>query len=117
MSGKRIKRRHAAPEWLKLDNAGKIYPATRSFGWMAVYRLSVTLDEPVDETLLNQALRTTVKRLPILLTVCGAACFGFIWSSRKACRAFSPTRSTPACLSPPGATDTLCSACACTTAA
>ena len=44
MSGKRIKRRHAAPEWLKLDNAGKIYPATRSFGWMAVYRLSVTLD-------------------------------------------------------------------------
>ena len=65
MSGKRIKRRHAAPEWLKLDNAGKIYPATRSFGWMAVYRLSVTLDEPVDETLLNQALKTTVKRLPI----------------------------------------------------
>ena len=64
MSGKRIKRRHAAPEWLKLDNAGKIYPATRSFGWMAVYRLSVTLDEPVDETLLNQALKTTVKRLP-----------------------------------------------------
>ena len=64
MSGKRIKRRHAAPEWLKLDNAGKIYPATRSFGWMAVYRLSVTLDEPVDETLLNQALKNTVKRLP-----------------------------------------------------
>ena len=34
MSGKRIKRRHAAPEWLKLDNAGKIYPATDpSAGW------------------------------------------------------------------------------------
>lgn len=64
MSGKPIKRRYAAPEWLKLDNAGKIYPATRSFGWMAIYRLSLTLDEPVDEGLLNQALKNTTKRLP-----------------------------------------------------
>lgn len=64
MNGKVKKRHRSAPEWLKLDNAGKIYPATRSQDWMAVYRLSATLDEPVDEGLLDQALRHTVKRLP-----------------------------------------------------
>lgn len=64
MKAKRAWRRHNAPEWLKLDNAGKIYPATRSLGWMSVYRLSATLDEPVEEELLNQALKSTVKRLP-----------------------------------------------------
>ena len=64
MSSRAKKRRYGVPEWLKLDNAGKIYPATRSFGWMAVYRLSLTLDETVDEGLLNQAIKNTVKRLP-----------------------------------------------------
>lgn len=57
-------RRRGVPEWLKVDNAGKIYPAARSQEWMAVYRLSATLDEPVDEALLGQALKSTVKRLP-----------------------------------------------------
>jgi len=57
-------RRLRAPEWLQLDNAGKIYPATRSQDWMAIYRLSVTLDEPVDRALLGRALQSTLKRLP-----------------------------------------------------
>ena len=59
-----VKRKQIAPEWLKLDNAAKIYPATRSSEWMAVYRLSVTLDEVIDETILNQAIKNTIKRLP-----------------------------------------------------
>ena len=57
-------RRLRAPEWLQLDNAGKIYPATRSQDWMAIYRLSVTLEEPVDRVLLGRALQSTLKRLP-----------------------------------------------------
>lgn len=64
MSAKADRRRRGVPEWLKIDNAGKIYPAARSQGWMAVYRLSATLDEPADEELLSQALKNTVRRLP-----------------------------------------------------
>ena len=53
------------PRWLRLDNAAKIYPAARSDSWMAVFRLSVTLAEPIDEGLLQQALERTLKRVPM----------------------------------------------------
>jgi NRPS condensation-like uncharacterized protein len=56
--------RRSAPTWLKLDNAAKIYPATRSSRWMAVFRLSVTLGEEIDRALLQQALVSTLKRIP-----------------------------------------------------
>lgn len=52
------------PEWLELDNAAKIYPAVRSRTWTALYRLSVTLTDIVDETVLSKALANTVKRIP-----------------------------------------------------
>ena len=52
------------PAWLKLDNAAKIYPASRTRGWAAMFRLSVTLTEPIDPTLLAKAQRTVLKRFP-----------------------------------------------------
>ncbi len=58
------KYRQAAPSWLKLDNAAKIYPAARSRGWAAMFRLSVTLREPVDTAALEKALKSTLARLP-----------------------------------------------------
>lgn len=59
-------RRHdiPVPKWLKLDNAAKIYPATRSDTWMAVYRLSITLKEDIDRGVLQKALDATVQRIP-----------------------------------------------------
>lgn len=54
-----------APEWMRLDNAAKIYPAARSGDWMAVFRLSVTLDEEIDRDILQQAIKATLKRIPI----------------------------------------------------
>ena len=50
--------------WLKLDNAAKIYPAALRQNWSNVYRLSVTLTEPVDATVLQSALDVTVPRFP-----------------------------------------------------
>lgn len=50
--------------WLKLDNAAKIYPAARRQNWSNVYRLSVTLTEPVDTSVLQSALDATVPRFP-----------------------------------------------------
>ncbi len=50
--------------WMKLDNAAKIYPAARRQNWSNVFRLSVTLKEPVDTAVLQSALDVTVRRFP-----------------------------------------------------
>ena len=50
--------------WLKLDNAAKIYPAARRNNWSNIFRLSATLTEQVDTTILQSALDVTVRRFP-----------------------------------------------------
>ena len=50
--------------WMPLDNAAKIYPATRRQNWSNVFRLSATLNEPVDTAVLQSALDVTVRRFP-----------------------------------------------------
>lgn len=56
------KRRSA--NWLPLDNAAKIYPAAQTESWNALFRVSVTLDEPVDRDVLRRALARTIARFP-----------------------------------------------------
>lgn len=51
-------------KWLKVDNAGKIYPAARRGDWTALFRVSATLNEPVEADILEQAQRITLKRFP-----------------------------------------------------
>jgi NRPS condensation-like uncharacterized protein len=51
-------------EWMKLDNSAKIYPATMSRSWAAMFRLSASLTEPVDVGILQQAADQTIKRFP-----------------------------------------------------
>ena len=50
--------------WMKLDNAAKIYPASRSRSWNNIFRLSATLKEPVDKIVLQSALDVTARRFP-----------------------------------------------------
>ena len=50
--------------WMRLDNAAKIYPAARREGWSNVFRLSATLSEDVDISILQSALDVTVRRFP-----------------------------------------------------
>ena len=52
------------PRWMRLDNAAKIYPAAKRRKWSNVFRLSATLNEPVDLKILESALAVTVKRFP-----------------------------------------------------
>lgn len=54
--------------WMRLDNAAKIYPAARRPQWSNVFRLSVTLTEPVDEAVLQSALDVTARRFPSIAT-------------------------------------------------
>lgn len=59
---------HLSPErklrWMRLDNAAKIYPASRSKSWSSLFRLSATLSEKVDPQILASALDVTVRRFP-----------------------------------------------------
>lgn len=64
MDGQAIPVRKKPLRWLRLDNAAKIYPAARRKSWSNVYRLSVTLTEPVDPPVLQSALDVTVRRFP-----------------------------------------------------
>lgn len=54
----------SAPRWLKLDNAAKIYPPSRSRDWAAMFRVSVTLTEKIDPALLEKAQAAALRRIP-----------------------------------------------------
>lgn len=54
----------AQKSWMKLDNAAKIYPAAKRRNWKALFRLSATLTQPIDPTILEQAQRSTLARFP-----------------------------------------------------
>lgn len=62
--------------WMRLDNAAKLYPAVRTKNWCNVFRLSITLDEPIDPAVLQAALHATVKRFP---SIAMRLCKGFFW--------------------------------------
>ena len=59
-----MEKRPSQLRWMRLDNAAKIYPAARRQSWSNVFRLSVTLKEPVDRAVLQNALDMTVPRFP-----------------------------------------------------
>ena len=62
--------------WLTLDNAAKIFPAARRRNWSNVFRLSATLHESVDKTVLQSALDVTVRRFPSIAVRLKT---GFFW--------------------------------------
>lgn len=55
---------HDTVDWLRLDNAAKIYPPARSRYWSPMFRLSAELSEVIDTVLLKTALDHTLARLP-----------------------------------------------------
>ena len=63
-------------KWMSLDNAAKIYPASRTRGWSNVFRLSATLDEKIDKEILQIALDVTVRRFP---SIAVRVKTGFFW--------------------------------------
>lgn len=52
------------PEWTRLENSAIIYPSCRTRKYAAVYRMSVTMDAPVQKDLLERALISVIKRFP-----------------------------------------------------
>lgn len=60
----RVLDKSGKPQWLRLDNAAKIYPAALRRNWSNVFRLSATLTEPIDREVLRAALNVTIRRFP-----------------------------------------------------
>lgn len=50
--------------WVRLDNAAKIFPAARNQNWSSVFRLSATLKEEIDASVMQSALDVTARRFP-----------------------------------------------------
>lgn len=50
--------------WMRLDNAGKIFPAARRKKWVNIFRLSVNLKEQIDLIILQKSLNNIIKRFP-----------------------------------------------------
>ncbi len=50
--------------WMKLDNAAKIYPAAKKRNWKALFRLSANLTEEIDPVILAKAQESTLGRFP-----------------------------------------------------
>ncbi len=62
--------------WMKLDNAAKIFPAARTRTWTNVFRLSASLTEDVDPTILQKSVNDINKRFP---SVCARLDSGMFW--------------------------------------
>lgn len=63
--------------WLKLDNAAKIYPASKRRDWTNLFRLSFTFSDNIDEKVLSSALEITVKRFPSIAVKLGKGLFWY----------------------------------------
>lgn len=69
------------PLRMRIDNAANIYPASLSKHYASLYRMSVTLSDPVDLTFLQQALETVAERIPTFR--CELRAGAFWWSLRR----------------------------------
>ena len=63
-------------QWYPLDNAALIFPAIIRKNWNNVFRVSVTLREPVDPEVLNLAIAELKPRFPTCFVRLKA---GFFW--------------------------------------
>lgn len=63
--------------WLRLDNAGKIFPSTSGKRDTGVFRFSCELTEPVQQVSLQQALERTLDRFPHFLYVLRTGLFWY----------------------------------------
>ncbi len=81
--------------WVRLDNAAKIYPAARRKGWSNLFRQSVTLTEPVDTQVLQEALDATVGRFPSIAARLRKGVFWYYLQQVKQAPTLSPEYSYP----------------------
>ncbi len=69
--------------WYKLDNAAKIYPATRSVKRTSTFRVAVYLNEPVEPDILRQALAQVIQRFPSIAVTLRRGLFWYYFDTNQ----------------------------------
>ena len=64
MKKKMLPRQPVTSTWYKLDLSAIVYPTLQRRDFSSVYRLSVSLTEPVNPNILQQAIDLSLKRFP-----------------------------------------------------
>ena len=64
-------------KWYSLDTSSKIYPLSMNEEWMSVFRLSLYLNDDINEIVLQMALNYTIRRFPLFSTSIHK---GFFWN-------------------------------------
>lgn len=70
---------------MRVDNAGKIYPAAKRRNWTALFRLSATLGEKVDPEVLYEAQKLTLERFPSFKTRLRRGLFWYYLEEQYGC--------------------------------
>jgi hypothetical protein len=94
------------PDWLRLDNAAKIYPATFSDPAPAGFRLIMTLKAPIRVALLAEALRTVLRRCPYYQVHLRRGFFWYYLQRHDAVPPLHPLSDTPVSAIPAWQRDT-----------
>ncbi len=81
--------------WMRLDNAAKIYPAARNQNWSSLFRLSATLQEPIDKEIMALALDITLRRFPSIAVRLRKGVFWYYLQQLDQAPALSPEYSYP----------------------
>jgi NRPS condensation-like uncharacterized protein len=81
--------------WLRLDNAAKIYPAARTRTWSNVFRVAATLDEDINPAVLQSALDVTVRRFPSIAVRLRRGLFWYYLEEIKRAPSVIPEKSCP----------------------
>ena len=81
--------------WMRLDNAAKIYPAAKRRNWNNFFRISATLTEPVDVTVLQTALDVTARRFPSIAVRLRRGMFWYYLEQIPQPPAVQPEKSCP----------------------
>lgn len=69
--------------WYKLDNAGKLYSSIISSRATTLFRLSATLNSPVESVYLQRALEATLERFPFFKVQLKQGFFGITLKVRS----------------------------------
>ena len=60
----KLKDKIQLPSWIKLDNAATIYPPTLTKRYASMFRMTISLTEKVDKSILEQAMNNIIERFP-----------------------------------------------------
>lgn len=70
-------------QWLRLDNAAKVFPATSGKRDTKVFRIACELTESVQEEKLNEALNDTLKEFPVFRSVLRKGLFWYYFETTE----------------------------------